>query len=91
MQIALGAAELAGDLVDAQIRIAQMLADEELRAHIHRLGPDAIEHRVRLAQRQQQEVDQRIGDADRAVRRQLGRLVEGRMDEIMGDPPRPRA
>lgn len=81
MQIALGAAELGRDLVDAQIRVAQVLADEELRAHIHRLGPDAIEHRVGFAQRQQQQVDQRIGDADRAVRRQLGRLVEGCMLE----------
>jgi len=91
VQIALGAAERGGNLVDAQIRIAQVLADEDLGADVHRLGSDAIEHRVRLAKRQQQEIDQRIGDADGAVRRQFCRFVERRMCEVMGDPPRSRA
>ena len=63
-----------------------MFADEGLRPHIHRLGTDAIEHRVGLAQRQQQQVDQRIGDADGVVRRQFGGLVERGMHEVVGDP-----
>ena len=45
-----------------------MFADEGLGANIHRLGAAAIEHGVRLAQRQQQEIDQRIGDDDGVVR-----------------------
>ena len=53
-----------------EIRIAQMFADEGLGPDVHRLGTDAIEHRVGLAQRQQQQIDQRIGDADGVVRRQ---------------------
>ncbi len=44
-----------------------MFADEGLRPNVHRLGTDAIEHRVGLAQRQQQQIDQRIGDADGVV------------------------
>jgi hypothetical protein len=57
-----------------------------MRPHIHRLGTGTIESAVRFAQRQEQEIDQRIGDADRAVGREPGRLVERRMHEIMRDP-----
>ena len=65
VQIALGAAQRRRNLVDAEIRIAQMLADEGLSPDIHRLGTAPIERRIGLAKRQQQQVDQRIGDADR--------------------------
>ena len=38
VEIALGAAERGGNLIDAEIGIAQMLADEGLGADVHRLG-----------------------------------------------------
>jgi len=88
VQVALGAAERGGNLVDAEIGIAQTLADEGLRPDIHRLGPDPAEGRIRLAQRQQQEIDQRLGDAGGAVGREFRRLVERRMHEVMGYAPR---
>jgi hypothetical protein len=85
VQIALGAAERRRDLIDAELRIAQMFADEELSPNIHRLGAATVEHRVGLAKRQQQEIDQRIGDADGIVRRQRGGFVKHSIQEVVGD------
>src|ERR1700733_1784255 len=62
-----------------------MFADEEVCPQIHRLRSHTIEHCISLAKRQQQEVDQRIGDADRVVRRQPGRFVERGMHKVVGD------
>src|ERR1700722_14532976 len=63
-----------------------MFPDEELRPDIHRLRSDTIERRVGLAERQKQQINQRISYSDCVVRRQLGRFVEGGMDKIVGDP-----
>ena len=83
VQIALGArAAKSADV----IRVAQMLADEGLRPDIHRLWTAAIERRVGLAKRQQQQIDQRIGDADGVVRRQFGRFAKRGMHEVMRNP-----
>jgi hypothetical protein len=85
VQIALGAAQRRGDLVDAKIRIAQMFADEGLGPNVHRFGTDAIEHRVGLAQRQQQQIDERISDANSVVGRESFRFVKRGVHEVVGD------
>ena len=62
-----------------------MFADERLSPNVHRLRTDAIEHRVGLAQRQQQQIDQRIGNADGVVGRQPVRFVKRGVHEVVGD------
>jgi len=52
---------------------------------INNCDTDAIEHRVGLTQRQQQEIDQRISDADGVVGRQFVRFVERGVHEVVGD------
>ena len=69
-----------------QLRVAQMFADEGLGPDVHRLGTDAIEHRVGFAQRQQQQVDQRIGDARGVVGRQAVGFIEGGEHKVVRDP-----
>src|ERR1700743_219689 len=49
VQIAFGAAQRGGNLVNAKIRVAQMFANEGLCPHIHRLRTRAVEGRIRFA------------------------------------------
>jgi hypothetical protein len=52
VQIAFGAAQCRRNLVDAEIRVAQVFADEGLGAHIHRHRTTAVERRAGFAKRQ---------------------------------------
>src|SRR4051794_3104540 len=63
-------------LIDAKVGIAKVLAYETLCPNVNGFRSRTVEHPVGFAQRQQQEIDQRFGNAGRRVRRQARRLVE---------------
>jgi len=52
VQVALGAAERGGDLVNAEVGVAQMFADKGMSLDIHRFRADPIEGCICLAKRQ---------------------------------------
>ena len=63
-----------------------MLANEGLRPQMQHRRTAAVEHRANFAKRQQQEIDQRVGDAVCGVWQQLRSFPECGMDKVMGDP-----
>lgn len=91
VKVTLGTTKSCRNLIDAKIRIAQMLANEGLRPDVNGLGPRTVQHPIGFPQWQQQQIDERFSDAGRRVGRQPSRLVKSGMRHVMRDPARSAA
>jgi hypothetical protein len=63
-----------------------MFADEGLGPFIQHRWATTIKHRTSLAKGQKQEIEQRIGDTDCSVWRQIRCFAKRGMHEVMRDP-----